>query len=163
MSGYVWDLSGTDNQCGSYGPGHLIHWIHFNHSMREPSVVIPVAASVDDDGLVHIEGDDVSLVRWTHRPALLRDALYRFGGMAVWKPRWHILAVPTEAFIGGARTVFSLAALDERRECDGQRTTNPDHLVASAPSPTNVRPLRIAARYAAGRPRSSRKHDKSAS
>ncbi len=40
MSGYVWDLSGTDKQCTSYGPGHQIHWIHFNHSMREPSVVI---------------------------------------------------------------------------------------------------------------------------
>jgi hypothetical protein len=114
---YVWDLSAPDNQCASYRPGHLIHWIHFNHSMREPSVAIPVTAAVDDDGLVHIEGDDVSLVRWNHRPALLRDALHRFGGMAVWKPRWHILAVPTEAFIGGARTVFSLAALDEKTEC----------------------------------------------
>ena len=29
--------------------------------------------------------------------------------------------------------------------------TNPDHLVASVPSPTNLPPLRIAARYAAGR------------
>jgi hypothetical protein len=72
MSGYVWDLSGTDKQCASYAPGHLIHWIHFNHSMREPSAVIPVTAVVDDNGLVHIEGDDVSLVRWNHRPALLR-------------------------------------------------------------------------------------------
>ncbi len=71
MSGYVWDLSGTDKQCASYGPGHQIHWIHFNHSMREPSVVIPVTAAVDDDGLVHIEGDDLSLVRWNHRRALL--------------------------------------------------------------------------------------------
>jgi hypothetical protein len=68
MSGYVWDLSGTDKQCASCGPGHQIHWIHFNHSMREPSVVIPVTAVVDDDGLVHIEGDDLSLVRWNHRP-----------------------------------------------------------------------------------------------
>jgi hypothetical protein len=31
---YVWDLSGTDRQCDSYAPGHQIHWIHFNHSMR---------------------------------------------------------------------------------------------------------------------------------
>ena len=61
MSGYVWDLSGTDKQCALYGPGHLIHLIHFNHSMREPSVVIPVTAVVDDDGLVHIEGYDLSL------------------------------------------------------------------------------------------------------
>jgi hypothetical protein len=68
--------------------------MHFNHSMREPSVVIPVTAVVDHDGLVHIEGDDVSLVRWNHRPALLRAALDRLGRMADWKPRWHLLAVP---------------------------------------------------------------------
>ena len=48
------DMSGSfghDGQCDLYGPGHEIHWIHFNHSMREPAVVIPVTASVDDDGL----------------------------------------------------------------------------------------------------------------
>ena len=56
MSGYVWDLSGTDEKCDLYGPGHQIHWIHFNHSMREPSVVIPVTAVVDEDCVVHIEG-----------------------------------------------------------------------------------------------------------
>jgi hypothetical protein len=121
--------------------------------MQEPSLLIPVTAVVDDDGLVYIEGDDLSLVRWNHRPALLRAALQRFGGMANWKPRWHILAVPTEAFMGSARTVFSLAAPGERSECYVVRTTNPDHLVPSAPSPTNVPPLRIADRYAAGRPR----------
>jgi hypothetical protein len=122
---YVWDLSGTDKLCASYAPGHLIHWIHFNHSMREPPAVIPVTAVVDDNGLVNIEGDGLSLVRWNHRPALLRDALQRFGGMAVWKQRWYILAVPTEAFIGGARTLFSLAAPDERRECSVVHLTNP--------------------------------------
>ena len=112
MTGFIWDLSGTDRQCASYAPGHLIHWIHFNHSMREPSVVIPVTASVDDDGLVHIEGDDLSLVRWNHRPALLRAALERFGGRADWKPRWYLLAVPTEAFMGSAR---------RRRDCRVRR------------------------------------------
>jgi hypothetical protein len=106
---------------------------------------------LDDDGLVHIEGDDLSLVRWNHRPALVRAALERFGGRADWKPRWYLLAVPTEAFMGSARSVFSLAALDERRECCVIRTTNPDHLVPSAPSPTNAGSLRIAARYAASR------------
>jgi hypothetical protein len=29
--------------------------------------------------------------------------------------------------------------------------TNPDHLVASVPSPTNLPPMRIATRYVAGR------------
>ena len=140
MSGYVWDFSGTDNRRSSYGPGHQIHWIHFNHSMREPSVVIPVTAVVDDDGLVHIEGDDVSLVRRNHRPALLHAALDRFGGMADWKPRWHLLVVPTEAVMGSARSVFNLAEPDERRECRALHSTNPDHLIPSKPSPTNVPP-----------------------
>jgi hypothetical protein len=146
MSGYVWDLSGTDRQCDLYGPGHQIHWIHFNHSMREPSVVIPVTAVVDDDGLVHIDGEDPSLVRWNHRPALLRAALERFGGRADWKPRWYILAVPTAAFMGSASSVFSLGAPESRRRCSVIRTTNLEHLVPRNPSPTNVPPLRVAAR-----------------
>ena len=98
MSQPIWGLSGTDGRADLYGPGHQVHWIHFNHSMREPWVIIPVTAVIDDDGIVHIDGDDVSLVRWNHRPALLRDALRRCGGMADWKPRWHLLAVPTESF-----------------------------------------------------------------
>jgi hypothetical protein len=130
MSGYVWDLSGTDRQCDSYAPGHQIHWIHFNHSMREPSVVIPVTAVIDDEGLVHIEGDDLCVVRWNHRPALLRAALQRFGGRADWKPRWYLLAVPTEAFMGSARSVFSLAAPDERQECHVIGSANPAHLAS---------------------------------
>ena len=39
-------------------PGHQAGSILFNHSIREPSLVIPVTAVVDDDGLVHIESDD---------------------------------------------------------------------------------------------------------
>lgn len=34
-------------------------------------------------------------------------------------------------------------------------TTNPDHLIARVPSPTNIPPLRIDGRYAAGRRRPS--------
>jgi hypothetical protein len=33
--------------------------------------------------------------------------LHRFGGMAVWRPRWYILAVPTEAFTGAACLAIS--------------------------------------------------------
>jgi hypothetical protein len=36
-------------------------------------------------------------------------------------------------------------------------STNPDHLVPSVPSTTNVPPLRIAVRYAARRPRTPRR------
>ena len=70
-------------------------------------MVIPVTAVVDDDGLVHIEGDDVSRLWWNHRPALVRAALERFGGRADWKPRWYLLVVPTEAFMGRVRAPCS--------------------------------------------------------
>jgi hypothetical protein len=127
---------------------------------------------------VHIEGDDVSLVRWNHRPALLRDALRRFGGMAVWKPRWYTS--------WRARRKPSLAVHEAcsawRRRTNGESASfrtlrTPDHLAPSAANPagrhveeiwaeqeaknaelhridhSHIPPLRIADRYAAGRPR----------
>ncbi len=182
MSSYVWDLSGTDKQCASYGPGHWVHWIQHKLSVREPVPVIPVTASVDDDGLVHIEGDDLSLVLWNHRPALLHAAFQRFGGMADWKPRWYLLAVPTESFMGSARSVFSLAAPDKRRDCRPIRRADSDGPPPPSGTPARQRyvekiwaeqeaknaelhkidyshipPLRIAARYAAGRARATRR------
>ncbi len=156
MTAYVWDLSGPDNRCDSYRPGHLIHWLQFKLSMTQPSPVIPVTATADDDGTVYIEGDDVWEVGWNHRPALIQDGLHQFDGMAVWKPSFHLLVVPTESFWGSARTVFSIARLDEKRECDVDRGAKPDHRVSRAPTPTNLPPVRIATRYATGRPRPRR-------
>lgn len=156
MSGYVWDLSGIDQQqCISYCYGHQIHWIQFRLSMERPGDVIPVTAKVDENGMVDIEGDGVHLVRWNHRPALVAEALHRFGGMAVWKPRWHILAVPAEAFWGGAATVFSLATSEGPRECRAVRSADSGRPQAEQEAKrTEVRnidrPLRIADRYAAG-------------
>lgn len=177
MSGYVWELPGADAPCDSYAAGHQIFWVKFNWSMREPGVVIPVTASVADDGLVYLEGDGLSLVRWNHRPTLLRTALERFGGRADWKPRWSILVVPAEAFMGSARTVFSLAVPDRRRECHvpgapaGRKLTD-EELVVEYPylrkwwaeqeaknaalraiDHSHIPPLRLADRYAGGKRR----------
>jgi hypothetical protein len=157
MCSPVWDLSGTDKRCDSYASGHLVHYIQFKHSMRELSVTVPVTARIDDDGMIYIEGDDVSLVGWNHRPGLVRDALRRFDGMAVWKSRWHLLAVPTDSFWGSARSVFSIA-LNQRSDCHVTRVTNPDHVEPKAAPPTNVPPLRIAGRYANGKP-TRRRHE----
>lgn len=157
MSEIWWNLSGTDRQCDSYAPGHWVHWIQHKLSVREPEPVIPVTASVDDEGVVLLEGDGLHLVGRNHRPALVRAALRRSGGIAQWKPRWYVLVVPTGDLVDGVRNVFSVAASDQRRECFVHRSTNPDHLVPSAPSPTNVPPLQIAARYAAGRSRALRR------
>lgn len=113
----VWDLSGTDQGCRLYRPGHQVHWIHFNKSVTEPGETLAVTAHVDEDGLVHIFGDDVSLVGWNHRTEALRAALERFDGMAAWKPRWHLLAVPTDSTFGSGQSVFNLATLVEKTDC----------------------------------------------
>lgn len=174
MSRYVWELPGADAQCDFHGSGHQTFHVQFNVSMRNPGPVIAVTASVDDDGLVHIEGDDLSLVMWNHDPDALRAALEGFGGRADWKPRWHILAVPTESRIGSARSVFNLATPDQRTECRAR-------VVAADPAPpgngeawqryvrrvhaeqearnaklrrmdhSHIPPLRVADRYADGR------------
>lgn len=176
MSGYVWELP-NDAQCDFHASGHQIFHVQFNVSMRNPGPVIPVTASVDDDGLVHLEGDDLSLVLWNHRPDALRATLDGFGGRADWKPHWSILAVPMESRIGGARTVFSLATPEQRSECRPR-------VVAADPPPwgepeeawdryreraeaeqearnaklrqidySGIPPLRLAHRYAHGRPK----------
>ena len=175
MSRYAWDLSRIDDQCRVYAPGHLIHWIQFNVSMRNPCAVIPVTAEVDDDGFIHIEGDDLSLVRRHHRPAVLREALRGFGGRAVWKPRWSLLAVPEEAFFGSAGSVFSLVTPDKWLECHVWGSNHPDDVAARGAKLgrdaanqkvwaeqeirnaelrnmdyTHIPPLRIADRYAGG-------------
>jgi hypothetical protein len=113
---------------------------------------------VDENGVVLLQGDDLLLERWNHRPALIRAALQLSGGFAIWKPRWTLLGVPIGDWVDGASNVFSLGAPESRRGCSVIRTTNLDHLVPNKPSPTNVPPLRVAARYAAGIPK-ARRHD----
>ena len=82
MSEIWWNLSGTDTQCDMYGGGgHWGHWIQYFQSVREPAPVIPVTVSVNDDGLVLLDGDDLSLERWNHRPALMRAVLRRSTGL----------------------------------------------------------------------------------
>jgi hypothetical protein len=135
----------------------LVHFIQFKLSMRESSPGIPVTATIDDDGVIRIDGDDVSLLGWNHRPALVRDALRRFGDTAVWKPRFYLLAVPTDSHFGGARSVFSIATSSQPRACRVTRVTNPDHVEPRVLPPTNLPPLRIAARYAGGRPTTRRR------
>ena len=87
MSGIWWNLSGTDKQCDSYDGGRRVHWIQHKLSVREPAPVIPVTVSVNDDGVVLLQGNGLSLERWNHRPGLVRAALLRSVGIAQWKPR----------------------------------------------------------------------------
>ena len=96
--------------CGSYRPGHLIHWIQGKkaHEERQPIIKVKVVA-VHDDGQVEIEGNDLKLTLWYHDPDSLRSALY-FGGYAEWKPKYHVL------YVNSGRP-FNLATLDRVEPC----------------------------------------------
>jgi hypothetical protein len=111
----IFDLAGSQRECMSYHPGHAVHWIQYFKSVDAP-LVIPVTADVDDDGFVRVQWDDSSLEHWNHDPVALGSALRRAGGCAVWKPRWHVLVVPTGQ-VPGAGNVFNLAARDQQTAC----------------------------------------------
>ncbi len=100
-----------DRSCGSYRPGHQVHWIQAKKAVEEEQPVIDVAVVVHDDGLVDIDGGELNLTLWNHDPDRLRSAM-DYWGRAVWKPRYHVLSLP-----GLFGYVFSMATLDKRAEC----------------------------------------------
>jgi hypothetical protein len=84
MSNY--GIRPINRSCGSYGPGHQMHWIQAkkSHEDRQPIHKVRIVA-VHDDGQVEIEGHDLKLTLWYHDPDQLRSAL-RFGGYADGSP-----------------------------------------------------------------------------
>jgi hypothetical protein len=98
-----------NRSCGSYGPGHLMHWIQLKKSHEDGQPIIKVkVVAVDDDGRVEIEGHDLKLTLWYHDPGHLRSALC-FGGRADWRPKYHVLYVSSGS--------FNLATLDQVEPC----------------------------------------------
>jgi hypothetical protein len=96
--------------CGSYGPGHLMHWIQRKKSHEDGQPIIKVkVVAVHDDGRVEIEGNDLKLTLWNHDPDHLRSALC-FGGRAEWKPKYHVLYVISSGS-------FNLTTLDKVEPC----------------------------------------------
>jgi hypothetical protein len=60
--------------CGSYGPGHLVHWIQAKKSHEDGQPIHKVrTVAVHDDGQVEIEGDNLKLTLWYHHPDHLRS------------------------------------------------------------------------------------------
>jgi hypothetical protein len=76
-------MSVAHSSCGSYGPGHLVHWIQAKKSHEDDQRVVKVKfVAVHDDGRVEIEGVDVKLTLWYRDPKHFRSALC-FGGRTV--------------------------------------------------------------------------------
>jgi hypothetical protein len=96
--------------CGSYGPGHVMHWIQAKKSHEDGQPIISVKiVAVHDDGRVEIEGDDVQLTLWHHDPGRLRSAL---GARAQWKPKYRPGRVTGRRH---RRTAVRLSGSDQRR------------------------------------------------
>jgi hypothetical protein len=86
-----------NRSCGSYGPGHLMHWIQGKKSHEDGQPVIKVkVVAVHDDGRVEIQGDDLKLTLWYHDRDRLRSALC-FGGHAAIHMRHWAKAVQAAA------------------------------------------------------------------
>ena len=100
-----------DRSCGSYRPGHQVHWIQAKKSMEEQQPVIDVSIVVHDDRRVEIDGEELNLTLWNHDPDRLQSALDHWG-RAVWKPRYHVLSLP-----GLSGFLFNMAAPDDRTPC----------------------------------------------
>jgi hypothetical protein len=113
MSELVLGWSGAKSGCGSYGPGHRVHWIQ-GVKAAGAAVVIPVSVAVHPSGLVQLRGDDLSLECWNHDPAAIQASLPRNPNHAVvwWMPECHVLSFSAHG--GGS---FSLAPLDKRTPC----------------------------------------------
>jgi hypothetical protein len=83
----------VDRSCGSYGPGHQMHWIQAKKSWEDEQPMIDVSIVVHLDWRVDLEGHELKATMWNHDPGRLRDAVH-YRGRGVWKPRFHVLAVP---------------------------------------------------------------------
>jgi hypothetical protein len=105
-------IRAIDRSCGSYAPGHQVHWIQGLRSAGA-TVVIPVSVAVHPSGLVQLRAG-VSLECWNHTPAAIQASLPRNSDHAVvwWLPEWHVLSFSAHG--GGS---FSLAAFDDRTPC----------------------------------------------
>jgi hypothetical protein len=101
----------VDRSCGSYRPGHEVHWIHAKKASENDQPLIDVSIAFRGYGWVDLEADDFTLKLWSHSATLLRQAWDRYG-RAVWKPRWHMLSLPSPSGVA-----FNMATWDRRTPC----------------------------------------------
>jgi hypothetical protein len=85
-----YEIRPINRSCGSYGPGHQMHWIQAKKSWEDEQPMIDVSILVHHDGRVDIEGDELKLTMGNHDPERLRDAVDSCGP---W-PRGMEAAIP---------------------------------------------------------------------
>ena len=110
-----------DRSCGSYRPGHLMHWIQMKKSREDDQPIIPVkVVAVQDDGRVDIDSSDGELTLWFHEPSRIRSVVEQ---CARWKPKYHVLETSSHGS-------FNMATLDEHESCIRARKVDLTYLSA---------------------------------
>ena len=104
------EIPPVDRSCGSYQPGHRVHWIQAKKSM-EPQLKTDVTLTIRGDGVVDITSAEETIVRWNHDPHRLRMA-WNQRRRAVWQPRFHVILIP-----GPSGLVFNMGTPDQRTPC----------------------------------------------
>ncbi|MDA1093573.1 MAG: hypothetical protein O3A25_09945 [Acidobacteria bacterium] len=97
-------------QCGSYRPGHMLHFIQVRKSGQSGPGTPATVTRVDDDGTITFAD---GTTKWNHEPERLRAALERHGS-GVFRGAFGVLRVPTGP---GRFLCFCLG--DEPTRCPG--------------------------------------------
>jgi hypothetical protein len=93
--------------CGSYWPGHVVHWIPGLHAANDPDPDTEQGriVRVEQDGIVVLEFDGVEVTLWNHEPERLQVAARRNEGRVQLQRRWSILSTASK----DGRYFFSVA------------------------------------------------------
>jgi hypothetical protein len=122
------EIRPVDRSCGSYGPGHQVHWIQAKKSWEELQSAVAVDVAIDHDaGWVRLDGDGLATTLWNHDPRRLQSVLGS-SCRAMWRPQFHVLVVP-----GPWGYLFSLATPHQAKPCAppaqrGVAETTPEYL-----------------------------------
>jgi hypothetical protein len=78
--------------CGSYAPGHQMHYVHQGQALRSPSVRASNVI-VEGDRVIVVLEDGSQLDYHHHEPERLASILGLFPGSRVVYPRFHALRI----------------------------------------------------------------------
>jgi len=80
--------------CGSYRPGHEVHWIQASKTWNEPGLLEFARVVSAVGALVTVEVGDELRRYYNHDAARLEAIARSYGGRAVIYARWRALAIP---------------------------------------------------------------------
>ncbi len=102
--------------CGSFTPGHDVHYIQALRSANDaenpptPGKLVDISA----DGTLVVEIDNEQLRLWNHDPSRLERLVSANAGQIIYRPDWGLLGTAS----GDGHFLFCVAlAADDRRAC----------------------------------------------